>query len=121
VNQEYRLSNPQLFARWAGEDFDAWRQVIGMSVTHLSRGKGSVIDVSQEAGIVSIHVHYARFQHEHPLWEFRTEVRSMTLPEGLTRDDLIMAVKARQLLQEQEIQVDREAFAANGGVWAKPT
>lgn len=97
MNEESRLSNPQLFARWAGEDFDAWRQVIGMSVRHLSRGTGSITDVSREAGIVSIHVHYARAQREHPLWEFRTEVRSMTLPDGITREDLISVVKARQL------------------------
>ncbi|MGH2583487.1 MAG: hypothetical protein ACRDJE_01080, partial [Dehalococcoidia bacterium] len=97
---------------------DAWRQGIGMSVTHLSRGEGSITNGSQEAGFVTIHVHYARLQREHPLWEFRTEVRSMTLPEGLTREDLIVAVKARQLLQDQEEKADREAFAADGPVWA---
>jgi hypothetical protein len=114
VDEEQRLSDPQLFARWAREDVDAWRQAINLSVTHLSRGTGQVIDVSQEEGGLSVHVQYARSGRKHPLWEMRTEFTRMTLPEGLTRADLIPTIKARRLLQERAKQADREAFASNG-------
>ena len=102
MDEERRLSIPQLFARWAHDDVHSWQQAVGVSVTHLSRGDGHVTDVSQEAGIISIHVQYARGNRGHPLWEFRTELIGMTLPAGLTRDDLIPAVKERRLLREQE-------------------
>jgi len=113
VDEEHRLSNRQLFASWAREDFHSWQQAIGASVTHLSRGDGQVTNVSQEAGIVSIQIHYAQGNREHPLWEFRTELTNMTFPKGLTRDDFIPTVKARRLLQEQHEKADREARSAN--------
>jgi hypothetical protein len=102
MDDERRLSTSKLFASWAGEDFHSWQQAVGASVTHLSRGSGQVTSVSQEAGIVSVHVRYLRADRSHPLWEFRTELTNMTLPEGLTRDDLIPTVKAQRLLKEQE-------------------
>ena len=110
MNDEHRLSIPKLFAKWAGEDFDSWRQAIGASVTHLSRGDGHVTAVSREGGAISIHVHYAHAEREHPLWEFRTEFTQMTLPHGLTRDELIPTVKAQRLLHEHDPIAMRAAF-----------
>ena len=110
MNDEHRLSTPKLFAKWAGANFASWRQAIGASVTHMSRGDGHVTAVSREAGVVSIHVHYAQAEREHPLWEFRTEFMQMTLPNGLTRDDLIPTVKAQRLLHEHDPIAMREAF-----------
>ena len=107
MDEERRLSTPKLFARWAREDFPSWQQAIGATVTHVSRGDGHVTNVTQEAGTVSIHVHYARADREHPLWEFRTELMSMTLPAGVTRDDMIPTVRARRLLREQEKETVR--------------
>ena len=101
---EHRLSNSQLFARWAGEDFPSWERATGASVTHLSRGVGRVTSVSQDAGIISINVQYDRSARGHALWEFRTELIGMTYPEGLTRDELSPPVKARRLLQEDAAQ-----------------
>ena len=115
MNDEHRLSTPRLFARWAGEDFHSWQQAIGASVTHLSRGDGRVTNVSQEAGVVSIHVQYVGADREHPAWEFRTEFTNMTFPEGLTREDLIPTVKARRLLREHVPKAMREAFFFGSG------
>jgi hypothetical protein len=102
MDEERRLSTSKLFANWAGEDFPSWQQAIGASVTHLSRGNGHVTDVSREAGIISVHVQYLRDSRSHALWEFRTELTTMTLPAGLAREDLIPTVRARRLLQEEE-------------------
>jgi hypothetical protein len=107
VDEDYRLSIPKLFARWAGEDFHSWQEAIGVSVTHLSRGNGRVTDVSQEAGNISIHIQYARAVREHPLCEFRTEFIQMTLPTALTRDDVIATLKERRLLHEQDAEGNR--------------
>ena len=115
MDEEHRLSNPKLFAKWAHEDFPAWRQLIGVAVTHLSRGDGQVTDVSREAGSVSIQVQYARSERSHALWEFRTEFTDMTLPQGLTRADLIAPVKAQRLLQEQARKASRTAASLKGG------
>ena len=109
MDEEHRLSNPRLFARWAREDFSSWQHAIGTSVTHLSRGDGRVTNVSQEAGQVSIRVQYANAAREHPLWEFRTEFTHMTLPEGVTRGDFIPTVRARRLLQEEVTRTARLA------------
>lgn len=104
MDEERRLSNVQLFASWAGEDFDAWQRATGASVTHLSRGNGQVTNVSQDAGIIAIQVQYERSARGHALWEFRTEFIAMTFAEGLTRADLIPTVEARRLRREQEMQ-----------------
>lgn len=120
VYEEDRLSNRELFASWAGEDFHSWQKAIGASVTHLSRGDGHVTNVSQEGGSVSIHVRYARSDRVHPLWEFRTELTSMTLPAGLTRDDFVPTVKARRLLREQGQKAARAARRRRGWGDAPP-
>ena len=112
MDEERRLAIPQLFARWAREEFPAWRQAIGASVTHLSRGDGRVTDVSQEAGSIAVHVRYARAERRHPLWEFRTELMRMTLPTGLSRDDLMSTVTARRLRRAQDKKADRAAVSA---------
>jgi hypothetical protein len=110
MDEEYRMSGPLLFARWAGEDFQSWYQAIGVSVTHLSRGNGRVTNVSQEGGTVFVHVQYAKEGRVHALWEFRTELTHMSLPDGLTRDDMITPVRARRLLQEQATKADSAAL-----------
>lgn len=115
MNEEFRLSNPRLFARWAGEDLESWQQAVGVSVTHLSRGDGRVTKILQDAGVISIHVQYAQADHQHPTWEFRTEFTNMTLPEGLSRDEVIPAVKARRLAQEQEEKTTRHIASLKGG------
>src|SRR5215207_6743576 len=101
MDDERRLSNSQLFARWAGEDFASWERATGASVTHLSRGVGQVTGVSRDAGIITINVQYDRSARGLALWEFRTELIGMTYPAGLTRDELSPPVKARRLLQEE--------------------
>jgi hypothetical protein len=113
MDEERRLSTSKLFAGWAGDDFPSWEQAVGASVTHLSRGDGQVTNVSSEAGIIAVHVQYARDSRRHALWEFRTELTNMTLPEGLTRTDLIPTAKARRLRREQERRAARAAFATN--------
>jgi hypothetical protein len=105
VDQAQALSNSQLFAGWAGEDVQSWEQAVGTSVIHVSRGAGTVSHVSREAGTIAVHVQYTRDLHEHALWEFRTEIRNMTLPAGLTRADLLPAARERQ----QQQAVDRRA------------
>ena len=115
MDEENRLSNPKLFAKWAREDFPSWRQLTGVSVTHLSRGDGQVVNVAREAGIVSIQVQYARAERTHALWELRTEVTDMTLPQGLTRAGLIAPVKAQRLRKEQAQKASRAAASSNGG------
>jgi hypothetical protein len=112
VDEEYRLSIPKLFARWADEDFHAWEQAIGTSVTHLSRGNGRVADVTREGGIITVHVQYAKAVRGHPLCELRTEFTQMTLPAGLTRDGVIATVKARRLFHEHEADTIRQARTA---------
>jgi hypothetical protein len=119
LDDERRLSTSKLFASWAGEDFHSWQQAVGAAVTHLSRGTGHVINVSQEAGVVSVNVRYLRADRSHPLWEFRTELTTMTLPNGLTRDDLIPTVKARRLLKEQEKRAERVAFPSIRHRWQR--
>ena len=104
MDDERRLSNVQLFARWAGEDLDRWQQATGAFVTHLSRGDGQVTNVSQDAGLIAIQVQYERAARGHALWEFRTEFIAMTYPAGLTRADLIPAVTARRQRHEHETQ-----------------
>lgn len=101
MDVEQQLTNQQLFALWADGDIASWERVVGVSLTHLSRGVGRVTSVSQTAGEVSIHVQYFRAQREHPLWEFRTEFIRMTLPDGLTREEMIPVVKARRLRREE--------------------
>jgi hypothetical protein len=101
MDEDYRLSIPKLFARWAGEDVHSWEQAIGVSVTHLSRGEGRVTGVSETTGIISIRVEYARASREHPLCELRTEFTNMTLPAGLNRDHMIATMKARRHIHEQ--------------------
>ena len=113
MDEEYRLSIPRLFGRWAGEDFHAWQQAIGVSVTHLSRGNGRVTDVTREGGIITVHIQYAKAVRGHPLCELRTEFTQMALPTGLTRDGVIATVKARRLLHEQNVAANREAASAN--------
>ena len=115
MDEENRLSNPKLFAKWAREDFPSWQQLTGVSVTHLSRGDGQVTDVSREAGSVSIQVQYAHAARSHALWEFRTEITDMTLPHGLTHGDLIAPVKAQRLLQEQARKTSSTAASSKGG------
>lgn len=110
VDEERRLSTSKLFAGWAGDDFPSWEQAVGASVTHLSRGDGQVTNVSQEAGIIAVHVQYARDTHSHALWEFRTELTHMTLPAGLARADLIPRAKARRLRQEREKRAEHAAL-----------
>ncbi len=110
MDEEQRLSSVELFASWASDVFDAWHQAIGATVTHLSRGAGHITDVTQDAGDVTVHVHYARGDRGHPLWEFRTEVTHIVLPAGLLRDDLRATVKARRLVQERSKQATQEAF-----------
>lgn len=109
MEQDFTLSNPQLFAGWAGDDVQAWEQAIGTSVTHLSRGAGTVMQVSREAGIIAIHVRYNGSVHEHALWEFRTEIRNMTLPPGLTRTDLLPAARERRKQQAIDRRAAQEA------------
>lgn len=109
MDQIHRLANPQLFASWAGDDFHAWEQAIGTSVTHLSRGSGTVTHVSREMGSIVIHVRYGGAVHEHALWEFRTEVTSMTLPAGVARADLFPAARAQSILQEKARRTAQEA------------
>lgn len=110
MDDERRLSNSQLFARWAGEDIASWQRATGASVTHLSRGVGQVTSVSQDAGIISVNVQYERSARGLALWEFRTELIAMTYPVGVTRDELSPPVKARRLLQEQAARAQREVF-----------
>jgi hypothetical protein len=112
MDEERRFSTVELFASWAREDFNLWHQAIGTSVTHLSRGDGHITDVTQDAGAVTVHIHYAHGERAHPLWEFRTEVTHMTLPVGLLRDDLLATVTARRLVQERSKQATREARRA---------
>lgn len=109
MDEERRLANPQLFAAWAGEEAASWEQAIGMSVTHLSRGQGRIVEVSQTGGVIAIHVQYARTIHDHALWEFRTEVREMTLPPGCTRAGLAPAARARRLLLDEGRRERHEA------------
>ncbi len=109
MEQDFTLSNPQLFAGWAGDDVQAWEQAIGTSVTHLSRGNGTVMQVVREAGNIAIHIRYNGTIHEHPLWEFRTEIRNMTLPLGLTRTDLLPAARERRKQQTIERRAAQEA------------
>lgn len=109
MGDEHRLANPQLFAGWAGEDFGSWEQAIGTSVTHVSRGRGQIINVTREAGVISVHVQYARSVREHATWEIRTEIRDMTLPLGYTRDQLIPAARAQRILHEQGKQARHAA------------
>ena len=109
MDAESRLTNHQLFARWARQDIHAWQRAVGADITHLSRGDGRVTAVSREQGEVSVHVQYARAQHEHPLWEFRTEIHRMTYPEGLTRAEMIPAVREQRLQDEED---KRSAHAA---------
>jgi hypothetical protein len=117
MDEERRLSTSKLFAGWAGDDVHSWEQAVGASVTHLSRGDGQVTNVSQEAGIIAVHVQYARDSRRHALWEFRTELRDMTLPEGLTRADLIPRAKARRLRREQARRAEHAAFPTNRRRW----
>ncbi len=102
MDDERRLSNAQLFARWAGEDLGCWHQATGAFVTHLSRGDGQVTSVSQDAGAIEVQVQYARSARGHALWEFRTEFIDMALPEGFSRADLVPIVNARRLRHEHE-------------------
>lgn len=99
MDHDQRLANPQLFAFWAGEDVEAWEHAVGTSITHISRGPGTVTSVSQDAGNIGIHVGYIQGVHEHPLWEFRTEITKMTLPAGLSRADLLPAARAHRIQQ----------------------
>lgn len=112
MDEERRISTPRLFASWAQEDFASWHRAIGASVTHLSRGDGRVVNVSQVGGDISVHVQYAGTGREHRLWEFRTELTHMILADGMTRNDLIPVVKARRLLQEQQKKANRAALSA---------
>jgi hypothetical protein len=112
MDEEGRISTPRLFASWAQEDFASWHRAIGATVTHLSRGDGRIVNVSQAGSIISIHVQYAGAGREHALWEFRTELTHMTLADGMTRNDLIPVVKARRLLQEQQKKANRAALSA---------
>ncbi|MGD9889783.1 MAG: hypothetical protein AB7R89_14485 [Dehalococcoidia bacterium] len=109
MDQAQTLSNSQLFASWAGEDVQSWEQAIGTSVTHVSRGAGTVSNVSREAGNIAVHVQYTRAVHAHALWEFRTEIRNMTLPTGLTRADLLPATRERQKQQAEDKRAAQEA------------
>ena len=113
MDEERRLSTPKLFASWAGEDLHCWQQAIGASVTHLSRGVGQVTDVSLEAGSITVTVRYLLAERRHALWEFRTELTHMTLPEGLTRDDLIPMAKVQRLRREQEQRAELDAAWPN--------
>jgi hypothetical protein len=111
VDQDERLGTPQLFAGWAGEDAAAWERAVGTSVTHLSRGNGTVTLIAQEASGVAVHVRYSGTGavRAHALWEFRTEVTRMTLPAGLTRADLLPAARARRIRQERDRKAKQEA------------
>jgi hypothetical protein len=112
MDQDQRLGNPQLFAAWAGEEMQAWEQLAGVSVTHTSRGRGTVAHVSQDMGYITIHVRYNGAVREHPLWEFRTEIMNMTLPAGLTRADLLPAARARRVLETEAKRSAQEARMA---------
>ena len=102
MDQEQRMTDQQLFARWAGDDLPSWERAIGMTMTHLSRGDGLVRRVTREAGQVAVEVEYGRSNRTHAPWELRTEFTRMTLPEGLVRADLIPGARARRLLREQD-------------------
>lgn len=112
MDEEHQLSNSLLFARWAGEDHEAWQQAVGGSVTHLSRGKGQVTAVSEQDGVVSVHVHYAKGDRIHASWELRTEFIDMKYANGLTRADFIPTVRARRLHKEQQRTAARLAREA---------
>ena len=109
MDQAQALSNSQLFAGWAGEDVQSWEQAVGTSVIHVSRGAGTVSHVSREAGNIAVHVQYTSAIHEHALWEFRTEIKNMTLPSGLTRADLLPAARERQKQQAVDRRAAQEA------------
>jgi hypothetical protein len=109
VDQARALSNSQLFAGWAGDDVSSWEQAVGTSVIHVSRGAGTVSHISREAGNIAVHIQYTRSIHEHALWEFRTEIRNMTLPAGLTRADLLPAARERQKQQAVDRRAAQEA------------
>ncbi len=94
---EERLSDQQLFARWADEDLASWERAVGMSLTHLSRGAGRIGAVSSAGGVIAVQVDYARSHYVHATWELRTEFTGMTLPAGITRADLIPGARARRL------------------------
>lgn len=115
MDDERRLANSHLFASWAGDDFSSWQRAVGASVTHLSHGVGQVTSVTRDRGVISIHVQYGRSERGHALWEFRTELISMTYPAGLTRDDLSPPVKARRLLQEETTRTALRVRRSAGG------
>jgi hypothetical protein len=74
-----------------------------------------VTDVTREGGIITVHVHYAKAVREHQLWEIRTELTHMTLSTGLSRDQLISTLRARNaqaLLDEQNVDANRAAPSA---------
>jgi hypothetical protein len=109
VDQAQALSNSQLFAGWAGDDVQSWEQAVGTAVIHVSRGAGTVSHVSREAGNIAVHVKYTSAVHEHALWEFRTEIKNMALPNGLTRADLLPAARERQKQQAEDRRTAQEA------------
>jgi hypothetical protein len=113
VQQTNRLTNLQLYARWARDDATAWQRLLGTRVTHLSRGDGEVTDVSADADAVTVLVQYTRGHRRHPLWEFRTEIIRLALPVGLTRDELIK-LTATPPDQTAEVPLPRERLAPNG-------
>lgn len=109
MNEDHRLGTPQLFAGWAGDDVVSWEQAVGTSVIHLSRGAGTVTQISREVGNIVIHVRYDGAVHAHALWEFRTEIRNMTLPPGLTRSDMLPAARERLKQQAADRRAAQEA------------
>ena len=114
MDDERRLANSNLFASWAGDDFASWERAVGASVTHLSRGTGQVTGVTRDGGVISIHVQYGRSEYVHALWEFRTELISMTYPAGVTREELSEPVRARRLRHEETTRTalrDRRSVA----------
>jgi len=109
---EQGLTDQRLFARWAGEDFPSWERAVGATVTHLSRGKGTVTGVSRETGTIAVHVAYERSQYAHATWELRTEFTRMTLPEGLTRAEITPGARAWRLQEAERAQEDRQVVAS---------
>ena len=113
MDQERHLSTSKLFGLWAGDELHSWERAVGATVTHLSRGKGQVTGVSRAPGGVAIHVQYLGAAHDHAPWEFRTELTAMTLPDGLTREQLIPPVKTQRLDRERETRLASEAARAS--------